>query len=590
MARELLRDAASLAAVDSLQHFVEAQGGNGTRYRCEYSLQLAVRHVQTAVHKLVYMGTDGVSENKWSAQQSADAPKPAAHPLPSNCRWLNDALCEATRHLAHRLEENARVHLLHMSADFVLDEHDRFWFVGAANVLTQSRPPPVERSQRPAVGVCATLQNKACMGDFCHGHGTWDVRDALMRPDGDMRDLGALSRGSSRGSAPPSRGGRLGAGALGGSSRESTPSFGRRQSSSRQSFRDGSPGTKRGGGKGSAAAEPPPPSPATHTIAYKAVLLSRMLREERVEDDDACPEQLLITFEAKVRKRMELYYRPVGVCEACFHYYTHMLLRRSGELTQLHEPLCRPSRSSTSPTLRASASLPNLATASSVVPPPRFRYNHPGRLAVLKLPHLHAFKSGTEQPYPRNSTLIRPVLGPLSGRTLTDAELGQLTELLVKRCAYGKLFPQEAAQIGALGGTAAAAAALAGFKARLDRGELLTAEERLNLMLLSEAEGMGALEPPLDDAALAKQAKLMRRLAEAAEPPKTVVELSVDGAGFVTSVCRVQPKAPPEPQEPEEPELAELALSAEEAEGEGEGEGGDAGDEAAPDEGESEGG
>ena len=45
VARDLLRDKDSVGGLDSLQLFVAGQGGNGTRFRCEYSLDVAVKHV-----------------------------------------------------------------------------------------------------------------------------------------------------------------------------------------------------------------------------------------------------------------------------------------------------------------------------------------------------------------------------------------------------------------------------------------------------------------------------------------------------------------------------------------------------------------
>ena len=61
VARDLLRDKDSVGGLDSLQLFVAGQGGNGTRFRCEYSLDVAVKHVRTTVVKLVYLGADGIS-------------------------------------------------------------------------------------------------------------------------------------------------------------------------------------------------------------------------------------------------------------------------------------------------------------------------------------------------------------------------------------------------------------------------------------------------------------------------------------------------------------------------------------------------
>lgn len=58
------------------------------------------------------------------------------------------------------------------------------------------------------------------------------------------------------------------------------------------------------------------PTPS-HRIPYRAILLDRTLRALGVGEDDIAPPGVLQQFEAKTRRRLELYYKPAHVCTSC---------------------------------------------------------------------------------------------------------------------------------------------------------------------------------------------------------------------------------------------------------------------------------
>ena len=79
--------------------------------------------MHTCVHKLVYLGSDGVSPFLWrggsggggsggGGSGGGGGEKAAAHALLSNVRWLNEEIAISTGELARKLEENGRVQLL----------------------------------------------------------------------------------------------------------------------------------------------------------------------------------------------------------------------------------------------------------------------------------------------------------------------------------------------------------------------------------------------------------------------------------------------------------------------------------------------
>eukprot|EP00966_Prymnesium_polylepis_P219476 5077734-Prymnesium_polylepis.1 len=54
-----------------------------------------------------------------------------------------------------------------------------------------------------------------------------------------------------------------------------------------------------------------------------------------VEAGDDAPPHLILNFEAKTRRRLELHYRTVHVCPSCYLYY----MKRANELEPKHRSL-----------------------------------------------------------------------------------------------------------------------------------------------------------------------------------------------------------------------------------------------------------
>ena len=84
----------------------------------------------------------------------------------------------------------------------------------------------------------------------------------------------------------------------------------------------------------------------TQRVPYRAILLDRTLRAIGVAEDDAAPPGVLQEFEAKARRRLELYYKPAHVCANCARWYERQSRRRAAELDSYNSPssrCCRPS-------------------------------------------------------------------------------------------------------------------------------------------------------------------------------------------------------------------------------------------------------
>lgn len=72
----------------------------------------------------------------------------------------------------------------------------------------------------------------------------------------------------------------------------------------------------------------------SHRILYRAILLDRTLRGLGIEEDDPAPSGVLLQFEAKTRRKMDLYYRPAHVCATCARWYERQSMRRTAELAE----------------------------------------------------------------------------------------------------------------------------------------------------------------------------------------------------------------------------------------------------------------
>lgn len=107
---ELLREPVDLTGIDSLQLYIREKGDNATRYVCEYSYDRFAGRASLKVLKLVYMGADGLTGNKWGS----GGEKPQAHIFLSQSRNLNQHLASNTEGLVMRLENNTGLTILHM--------------------------------------------------------------------------------------------------------------------------------------------------------------------------------------------------------------------------------------------------------------------------------------------------------------------------------------------------------------------------------------------------------------------------------------------------------------------------------------------
>lgn len=87
----------------------------------------------------------------------------------------------------------------------------------------------------------------------------------------------------------------------------------------------------------------PAPHLAQERVAYRAILLDRLLIAHGYgEGETAAPPALLLQFDAKVRRRLELYYRQVPVCETCFCWYQAKMLQRDAEMLSNVPPVPQP--------------------------------------------------------------------------------------------------------------------------------------------------------------------------------------------------------------------------------------------------------
>ena len=355
--RDLTKDSGDLSGIVALQLYVHSKGGNATRYVCEYALDRARSFVRTTVHKRVYLGADGLTPHVSGARGSEK--KPVAHHVNCGVRWLNDKLCQATRDLVLRLEMHSRQTVLHYNAEFILDENEVPWFVGGKDVVTQRMPavPPPKQGAEKHVAVNPTLQARTglCMGDYC----CLDLRKLAGLHSNRKSSRKLLRRGEEevvRGLQPIDGGG----GSLGdlvnlrdGSIKtltdlkptEST------QRSLLPALRAEGDGVDQIGGEETqgaqenlavgvdAALQEVHKSTPTHRVPYRTILLDRALRARGVKENDPAPPGLLQEFEAKTRRRLELYYKPAHVCAVCANWYERQSRFRAAELDAHNSPL-----------------------------------------------------------------------------------------------------------------------------------------------------------------------------------------------------------------------------------------------------------
>ncbi|KAL1500527.1 hypothetical protein AB1Y20_013183 [Prymnesium parvum] len=294
--RDLLRDSADLNGIEALQLFVQGKGGNATRYVCEYKFDRASYKATHRVLKLVYIGVDGLTGNKWGGSNE----KPEAHTFLSQDRNLNNHLMASTEGLVKRLENNSGLTLLYMQAEFVISETDVPWFIGATDVVTQRfKPRAIKTSPTPHARVSPTLQTAQCMGDYCDVAGDSDIK---MTADGHLHKVtDAVDNKTGDGE----------------SADESQNSRGPRTKPSGPTNAKGMP---------------------TYWIPYRSILLDRTLVQSGVAAGGDAPAHILLKFQAKARRRLELHYRTAHVCPSCYLYYTKLIK----ELERKHQELIPP--------------------------------------------------------------------------------------------------------------------------------------------------------------------------------------------------------------------------------------------------------
>ena len=459
--RSLTKDTGDLSGIAALQLYIQSKGGNGTRYVCEYVLDRVAQRVRCSVHKRVYLGqVDGIGASIYG-NPAAAGPRPVAYPINCSMRQLNDHLVESTRELARRLEMISKQTILHFNAQFVLDENEVAWFIGGAHVVTQKTPAPpapkpmAERhvsvnphlQARAGVG---RLQEASCMGDYCSLE--------LKSPETQGARSRTLKRSQSdvveviRGLQPVAGGG----GSLGdlvytrdGSMRilsdlapKEAP---KRNLMSGFKAADGNDGGDAASGAPSGADDHALPegleaalqetakARPTHRVPYRAILLDRTLRSLGVDEESPAPPGVLQEFEAKTRRKMDLYYKPAHVCTSCMCWYDRQSRRRAAELDALNSPampLIQPLK--TTPSLRklkrAAESNASLVDSSTTALGAMGLGTAPGSLAralIRSSTSLPQLKPPAPMPMPTIRTGARLKSMQLPGSRLLQRRLGE---------------------------------------------------------------------------------------------------------------------------------------------------------------------
>ena len=122
--RDLTKESGDLSGISALQLYIQGKGGNGTRYVCAYTRDRAVQRTRCTVHKLVYFGqADGLEASIYGRGGDEES-KPIAHAINCSMRGLNEELSASTRALCRTLEIHSRQTILHLSAQFIIDENE----------------------------------------------------------------------------------------------------------------------------------------------------------------------------------------------------------------------------------------------------------------------------------------------------------------------------------------------------------------------------------------------------------------------------------------------------------------------------------
>jgi len=302
---DLLSSTHSLNVTAALQQFIPSQGGNSTQYRCDYTREGHKTYgSKVAVTKMAFVGTQG-PEAKPADSNDGFGAEESPQMLASNFRRLNEELTEATRRLVRCCEENARCRIMACSARFVVDPQGTPWFIGAKNVVTLPRPKPVTETTKP-VG--------------------WEAPSAVAATASpERRRIGMLSRRTSLVSV------------YGGDSEADWPPL-----CEGDYCREPAMPTPRRGAHGAAAVDPATgaswllpaadasglPAEGYYTVAYRTVLLDRLLQRRGVSVGEEAPEEALRAFAAEERRQPQVYQREASVCERCACYYKLFARRR----------------------------------------------------------------------------------------------------------------------------------------------------------------------------------------------------------------------------------------------------------------------
>ena len=365
--RDLTKDSGDLSGIVAMQLYIQGKGGNGTRYVCEYKRDRAACRVACTTHKLVYLGQpEGLSASIYG--DTGDT-TPTAYRVNCGMRALSEELGQSTMALCRRLEMHSKQTILHYEAQYILDENSVLWFIGGANIVTQKTPTPAAPKpiEQRHVPYSPTLQvrpqgklfDAGCMGDYCSITLTEPVQQkkgkgGTGRKKKDEPDLtvGSLSPiedgGGSFGDLVITKDGGVVplADLLPKDERKRTLLPGLKFTTENddeevQGDGDASPQNpipfgmegafdESGGYKG---------GPPSMRIAYRSILLDRTLRGMGIHHDDPAPPGVLQEFEAKVRRRLDTYYKLAHVCANCARWYERQSRRRAAELDALNSPL-----------------------------------------------------------------------------------------------------------------------------------------------------------------------------------------------------------------------------------------------------------
>eukprot|EP00698_Gefionella_okellyi_P017175 TRINITY_DN4985_c0_g1_i1.p1 TRINITY_DN4985_c0_g1~~TRINITY_DN4985_c0_g1_i1.p1 ORF type:complete len:946 (+),score=171.90 TRINITY_DN4985_c0_g1_i1:46-2883(+) len=120
----------------ALQCFIHAKGGRGSLMRVEYS-QSDGEHPRVNVFKIVNMANAGKTPS-WATIKCVD-------------RFILSNLHSITSTIVSHLESNKSVIVRQLVLEFIHDDHDRFWFSHAPEIITVDKPEMHRKVFTPTV-------------------------------------------------------------------------------------------------------------------------------------------------------------------------------------------------------------------------------------------------------------------------------------------------------------------------------------------------------------------------------------------------------------------------------------------------------